>query len=150
MANTKTIDVDKFLLVPIPVGITKQGGAELVAKHNGYTAKVTKEEKKTFEGTAEEWQAFELANENEVFAENTETTATGVKVTYNHIQEIDNPLTKMQFGLKTLIQPMGDILKQAIRQENLEAVRLQAENMVKQAEQQVEVSLETFNDVIPE
>ena len=114
MANTKEIDIDKNLIIPIPQGMSKEQLALMVANHFNYQSEIEKVAPKEFKGAAEDFTELmkaKILGKDFAIIETKQLENNEVEIKYQEVIKEPNELTPYQFGISKAIKPLGDLIR---------------------------------------
>lgn len=143
--NLITIDLNKYLIIPIKEPFNKKQLAHFVADYFDYEKGETKVEHKLFEGTFEQFQQFAIDKDNiQVIQVNNGT------VNYQETSIIPYEVTKMEFGIEKYLKPSTDALIKMLTDAQIKQAEEQLSEASKQLEEQkklIEQGLQGIRDV---
>lgn len=144
--NIQQIDLDKNLVIPLPEGFTKEKLATISARYSNYQDKVDQYNTHTFVGTQKE---FEDATKDNIFGVNAWIIETEkledekIGFTYQTLNKIDNPISIVEFGIAKAIVPLGNYIREAIK----DIQTKQEELILEQKKQEVQEQLSILDNI---
>lgn len=140
--NIQQIDIDKYLIIPIPDGFTKNDLAVISAKYSGYKEEIEDYITETFVGTQ---LNFKEKYKDNIFGTNiwildTQTLENkNFEITCQLLKKVENPISIIDFGIAKAIIPLGNYMREAIKSFQIKEEELALEQKKQAVQEQLSI-----------
>lgn len=143
--NLITIDLNKYLIIPIKEPFDKKQLAHFVADFFEYDKGEEKVEHKLFEGTFDQFQQFASGKDNIQIIQ-----VNNGSVNYQEKTIVPYRVTKMEFGIEKYLKPSTDALIEILTKAQIKQAEAQIAEAQKTLEEQkklIEQGLQSIRDI---